>query len=173
MARPLAIAFKYPRDDLTSMRDHLVTYLTFIPISIILLLMITVVVVNWGDDEPSNPVGEIPKVVLDHQNDEVIVTVVYFGNHIYDAIYINYTVGVEKFNVSAHTRYVLDANISAPFFTLNITVLSGPDHYMFNSTVQVEYKSGDVRLLVQEEGQDKASDHSTPYTILAEWRDME
>jgi hypothetical protein len=155
------------------MQDRLVASLITVPITIIILLLMTVVLLSLSDQEPSNPIGSIPKVIFDNTDEETVVTVLAVGGRRYDAIHINYTVGNETHHANATHRYSLDTNISAPSFTLNVTVLLGEDHYMLNCTVVTEVTtSGGVFLWIQEEDDDKATRHHSPYTILAEWRDV-
>jgi hypothetical protein len=155
------------------MRDRLVASLITVPITIIILLLMIVVLLSLGDQEPSNPIGSIPKVIFDHTEDGTVITVMAVGERRYDAIHINYTVGDETHPVNATRRYSLDTNVSALSFTLNVTVDLGDDHYILNCTVVVDVTtSGDTYLWIQEEDDSKATRHRSPYTILAEWRDM-
>ena len=156
-----------------SMQDSILGYVLFVPVAIIVLLILAMVALEYTEQDPRNPIGTIPKVVLDHVENSTLVTVVSVGVHRYDSIHINYTVGEEDFFVNATNRYTLDTNISGQFFTLNITVITENDHYMYNCTVRVAIESPDsVYLWVQVEGDDEAERHRIPYTLLAEWRDM-
>ncbi|MCK4969355.1 MAG: hypothetical protein KAS77_02470 [Thermoplasmata archaeon] len=155
------------------MQDSILGYVLFVPVAIIVLLILAMVALEYTEQDPRNPIGTIPKVVLDHVENSTLVTVVSVGVHRYDSIHINYTVGEEDFFVNATNRYTLDTNISGQFFTLNITVITENDHYMYNCTVRVAIESPDsVYLWVQVEGDDEAERHRIPYTLLAEWRDM-
>ncbi len=155
------------------MNDRLVAPLLTVPVSIIILLLMVVVLLSLADREPSNPVGSIPKVIFDHDDGETLITVTAVGERRYDEIHINYTVGDEKRSVNATRRYSLDTNISATYFVLNVTVLLGDDHYMLNCTVEVEpVPSGNPYLRIQEEDDNSPTRHHSPYTILAEWRDV-
>ncbi len=155
------------------MQDSILGYVLFVPVAIIVLLILAMVALEYTEQDPRNPIGAIPKVVLDHVENSTLVTVVSVGVHRYDSIHINYTVGEEDFFVNATNRYTLDTNISGQFFTLNITVITENDHYMYNCTVRVAIESPDsVYLWVQVEGDDEAERHRIPYTLLAEWRDM-
>jgi hypothetical protein len=159
--------------DLPSMHDSILGYVLFVPVAIIVLLIAAMVVLEYTEQDPHNPIGAIPKVTLDFVDDATLVTVVSVGVHRYDAIHINYSVGDEDFFVNATNRYTLDANISGQLFGLNITVITGEDHYMFNCTVRVALEPPDnVYLWVLEEDEDEAVRHRVPYTLLAEWRDM-
>ena len=155
------------------MQDRLVAALITVPITIIILLLMTVVLLSLSDQEPPNPIGSIPKVIFDNTDGETVVTVMAVGERRYDEIHINYTVGNRTHLVNATHRYSLDANISATAYILNVTVLLGEDHYMLNCTVVVEATpSGTYYLWIQEEDDDEATRHRSPYTILAEWRDV-
>ena len=155
------------------MHDSILGYVLFVPVAIIVLLILAMVALEYTEQDPHNPIGAIPKVILDHVDNSTLVTVVSVGEHRYDSIHINYTVDDEDFFVNATNRYTLDTNISAHLFTLNITVITEDDHYMYNCTVRVAIESPDnVYLWIQVEGDDEAVRHRAPYTLLAEWRDI-
>ncbi len=159
--------------DLPSMQDSTLGYVLFVPVAIIVLLIVAMVALEYIEQDPRNPIGAIPKVVLDYVDNSTLVTVVPVGVHRYDSIHINYTVDDEDFFVNATNRYTLDTNISGQLFTLNITVITEDDHYMYNCTVRVAKEPPDsVYLWVLVEGDDEAERHRIPYTRLAEWRDM-
>jgi hypothetical protein len=156
------------------MYDRMVSYLLLIPVSIIILLLMTMVLLSLADEEPSNPVGSIPKVIFDTAEGETIITITSVGEHRYDEIHLNYSVGEAQTNTSAFKRYSFDINVSVPSFTLNVTVISGKDHYLLNCTVEVDRNpSSNVFFWIKEEDDNKASRHRSPYTILVEWRDLE
>jgi len=158
---------------LPSMHDNIFGYVLFVPVGIMILLIVAMVALEYYEQDPHNPIGAIPKVILDHVDDSTIVTIVSVGEHRYEAIHINYTVDDEDFFVNATDRYTLDANISAQAFTLNITVITKDDHYIYNCTVRVTVGSqGERYLLIQGEDDDEAVRHKVPYRLLAEWRDM-
>ncbi len=148
--------------------------LIFVPVAIIVLLVLAMALLDFLEEEPVNPVGSIPKVILDHHNNETIVTVKAVGEHRYDAIHINYTVGNETHNKSAFDRYVLDTNITETEFLLNITVLRGTDLYIYNCSVQVEtLPQQPTYIWVMEEEQEEHTRHRTPFKTLAEWRELD
>lgn len=156
------------------MQDRMVVYILFVPVSIIILLLMAMVLLDLADEEPSNPIGKIPQIIFDQSGGETIVTVIAVGKHRYDAIHMNYTAENVTHDSSAMDRYTMDVNISAAFFQLNVTVITGDDHYMLNCTVEVEkLQSGTVYLWIQEEDDSDPSRHHLPYTILAEWREIE
>jgi hypothetical protein len=156
------------------MQDRMLVYLLFIPVSIIILLLMTMVLLNLANEEPANPIAKIPQVIFDHAGGETIVTVIAVGKQRYDEIHLNYTVSNETHNSSSINRYTADVNITATFFELNVTVIIGNDHYMLNCTVEVEtLQSGNVYLWIQEEDDSDATRHRIPYTLLAEWREIE
>ena len=156
-----------------SMQDSILGYVLFVPVAIIVLLILAMVALEYTEQDPRNPIGVIPKVVLDHVDNSTLVTIVPVGVHRYDMIHINYTVGDEDFFVNATNRYTLDTNISGQLFTLNITVITEGDHYMYNCTVRVAMEPpASVFLWILSEGDDEAERHRVPYTVLAEWRDM-
>lgn len=158
---------------MTSMQDNILGYVLFVPVAIIVLLIATMVALEYADQEPRNPIGAIPKVILDYVDDSTLVTIVSVGEQRYDAIHINYSVDDEDFFVNATNRYTLDTNISGQLFTLNITVITEEDHYMYNCTVRVVMEPPDnVYLWIVEEDEDEAVRHRIPYTVLAEWRDV-
>ncbi len=159
--------------DWPSMQDSILGYVLFVPVAIIVLLILAMVALEYTEQDPRNPIGAIPKVVLDHVENSTLVTVVSVGVHRYDSIHINYTVGEEDFFVNATNRYTLDTNITGQLFTLNITVITEDDHYVYNCTVRVAIEPPDnVFLWILVEGDDEAERHRIPYTLLAEWRDM-
>jgi hypothetical protein len=152
------------------MQDKVLYLLIAVPVIFIIMILATMMWVSG----PGNPIASIPKVIFDNTDGETIVTVSGVGEKMYDTIFINYTVGNETINVSGSNRYFLDVNVSAESFTLNVTAISGDDHYMLNCTVRVEtVSSNDPYLWIQEEEDNSASRHRSPYTILAEWRDIE
>lgn len=155
------------------MQDRVLAALIFVPVTIIVMLIGVMVVMDYLEQEPRNPVGEIPKVILDHSGNETLVTVKAVGEHKYDSIYINYTVGNRTEVVSAQDRYVLDANVSEPEFVLNITVWAGENQYMYNCTVYLEMRPDEpVYVWIVDEGDTDLSRHRTPYEVLAEWREV-
>lgn len=157
-----------------SAEDRVLALLIGVPVVLIVVLVGTMALLNYLEEQPPNPVGSIPKVVFDHTDGGTLVTVKSVGERRYDAIFINYTVDGETYNSSAIDRYVLDVNVSQIEFMLNITVLLEGDHYMFNCTVEVHFVSAsDVRLWIREEEDDRARLHRLPYTILMEWRDVD
>ena len=156
-----------------SMHDSILGYVLFVPVAIIVLLIVAMVALEYYEQDPRNPIGAIPKVILDYMDDSTLVTVVSVGEHRYDAIHINYTVDNEAFFVNATNRYTLDTNISGEHFNLNITVITEDDHYIYNCTVWVaEESSGEKYFRILEEEDEEAERHKVPYTLLAEWRDM-
>ncbi len=155
------------------MQDRVLAALIFVPVAIIVMLIGTMVLVDYLEQEPRNPVGEIPMVILDHAGNETLVTVMAVGEHRYDAIYVNYTAGNRTEVISAHDRYVLDANVSEPEFVLNVTVWAGENMYMFNCSVFLELLPDEpVYVWIVEEGETDLSRHRTPYKVLAEWREV-
>ena len=159
--------------DLLSMHDNIVGYVLFVPVGIMILLIVAMVALEYYEQDPHNPISAIPKVILDHVDDSTLVTIVSVGEHRYEAIHINYTVDDEDFFVNATDRYTLDVNISHQSFTLNITVITENDHYIYNCTIKVMKGSkGESYLMIQEEGDDTAVRRKVPYRLLAEWRDM-
>jgi len=157
-----------------SREDRVIAAIIAVPVVLIIVLVGTMALLGYLEQRPPNPVGSISKVVLDHVGRETLVTVKSVGEWRYDSIHINYTVGGETHNTSAFNRYVLDANVSGIEFVLNVTVILEEDHYMFNCTVEVQYVSAtDVRLWIQEEGDDSPDLHRLPYTVLMEWRDID
>ena len=156
------------------MNDHVVGYLLFVPVSIIIVLLMAMVLIGLSEEESSNPIDRIPKVVFDYVDGTMVISVMGFGEHRYDAIHINYTADNHSANTSVEHRYAIDAVIPFDDFVLNVTAISGSDTYMLNCTVEVVRRpTGDLRLRIQEEDDNKASDHRFPYTLLAEWRDLE
>jgi len=156
------------------MQDRVLAALIVVPVTIIVMLIGTMVMVDYLEQEPRNPVGEIPKVILDHVGNETLVTVKSVGERRYDAIYINYTIDNRTFVVSAFDRYVLDANVSEPGFKLNVTVWAGENLYIFNCSVYLEKLPDEpVYIWIVDEGETDLSRHRTPYKVLAEWRDVE
>jgi hypothetical protein len=155
------------------MQDRVLGLLIFVPVAIIVLLVLTMALLDFLEEEPINPVGSIPKVILDHHQNDTLVTVKAVGEYRYDAIYINYTVGNETHNLSAIDRYVLDAAITGRDFMLNITVFRGTDQYIFNCSVQVDVLPNEpVYLWIKEEGDGEHTRHRSPYRTLAEWREV-
>ncbi len=155
------------------MQDRVLGMLIFVPVALIVLLLGAMVLLDYLDEDPVNPVGAIPKVIIDHDGNQTLVTVKAVGERKYDAIHINYTVGSETVNNSVINRYVLDATIDADEFILNITVLRGNDHYLYNCSVQVESLPQEpVHLWIMEEGDDEHTSHRTPFKTLAEWREI-
>lgn len=147
--------------------------LVFVPVAIIVLLVLTMALLDYLEEEPNNPVGSIPKVIIDHHENETIVTVKAVGETRYDTININYTVGNETHNLSAHNRYVLDTNITAREFELNITVMRGSDQYIYNCSVEVDAVPNEPTYVwVMEENQSAHSRHRVPFRTLAEWREV-
>ncbi len=156
-----------------SMHDNIFGYVLFVPVAIIVLLIVAMVALEYYEQDPRNPIGAIPKVILDHVDGSTLVTIVSVGEHRYEAIHINYTLDDEAFYVNATNRYTLATNISGDLFTLNITVITEDDHYIYNCTVRVKIESSGERYLeILEEDEDEAKRHGVPYTLLAEWRDM-
>ena len=156
-----------------SMHDSLFGYVLFVPVAIIVLLILAMVALEYTEQDPHNPIGAIPKVIMDYVDDSTLVTVVSVGEHRYDAIHINYTIDDEDFFVNATNRYTLDTNISGELFNLNITVITEDDYYMYNCTVRVAIEPpDDVFFWILEEGDDEAVRHRVPYKLLAEWRDI-
>lgn len=155
------------------MQDRVLGLLIFVPVALIVLLLGAMVLIDYLEEDPVNPVGAIPKVIIDHVGNNTLVTVKAVGERRYDAIHINYTVGTETVTSSVIDRYVLDASIEATEFILNITVLRGDDHYLYNCSVQVENLPQEpVHLWIMEEGDDEHSRHRSPYKTLAEWREI-
>jgi hypothetical protein len=155
------------------MQDRVLASVIFVPVVIIVLLVSTMILLGYVEEEPSNPVSRIPKVIMDHVGNDTLITVKAVGDHRYDEIHINFTSGNDTHSVSAIHRYVLDASIPGAVFMLNITVHSGEDHYFFNASVQVEILSNQpVYLWIKEEDDDEHTRHRSPYKTLAEWRDI-
>jgi len=155
------------------MQDRVIGLLIFIPVAIIVLLVGAMVIIDFLEQDPVNPVGSIPKVIIDNHNNETIVTVKAVGERRYDAIHINYTVGDVTHNSSVFDRYVLDAAINGSEFILNITVLRGNDHYLYNCSIQVEMLPDEpIHFWIKEEGDDEHSRHRSPFKTLAEWREI-
>ena len=155
------------------MQDRVLGLVIFVPVGIIVLLVLSMALIDYIEEDPVNPVGSIPKVILDHQDNETIVTVKAVGERRYDAIHINHTVGNESHNLSVVNRYVLDTTINSSVFVLNITVIRGADHYVYNCSVQVNMNLDDPdRFLVKEEEDDGYSTHRSPFKTIAEWRDV-
>lgn len=147
--------------------------LIFIPVAIIVLLVLAMVLIDYIEEDPVNPVGAIPKVILDHQGNETIITVKAVGDRRYDAIHINYTAGNLSKNLSAYNRYVLDTSLNQTEFLLNITVIRGDDHYFFNCSVLVEIVPHEpVYIWIMEEDELEHTRHRSPYKIIAEWREV-
>jgi hypothetical protein len=155
------------------MQDKVLGMIIFVPVAIIVLLVLAMVLLDYLEEDPVNPVGSIPKVIFDHHGNETIITVKAVGERRYDAIHINYTVDNQTHNLSVTNRYVLDTGIGNDTFIVNITVIRGNDHYIYNCTVKVEEAVGQtVYLLVQEEDDAQFTRHRSPYRTLAEWREM-
>lgn len=155
------------------MRDRVMGLLIFVPVAIIIMLVLTMALMDYLEEDPVNPVGAIPKVIIDHHGNETIVTVKAVGERRYDAIHINYTAGNETHNNSVFQRYVLDTSINYTSFLLNITVLRGNDHYIYNCSVQVEMLPEEpVAFWIMEEEDDEHTRHRSPFKTLAEWRDV-
>lgn len=155
------------------MQDKVLTSLLLVPVAIIVLLISTMVLLEYTDQEPRSSIGSIPKVLFDYVDNATLVTVVSVGDYRYDAIYINYTVGNQTFNNSALGRYAMDANVTATLFTLNVTAVLGTDHYMLNCTVSVDVTSSSPKYIwTTEEDNPNAARHRVPFTLLAEWRDL-
>ncbi len=147
--------------------------LIFIPVAIIVLLVLAMALLDYLEEDPVNPVGAIPKVIMDRHGNETIITVKAVGERRYDAIHINYTDDDGSHNLSAFDRYVLDTAINHSEFILNITVLRGNDHYFYNCSVQVEVVPEEpVYLWVMEEGDQEHTRHRSPFKTLAEWREV-
>ena len=147
--------------------------LVLVPVAIIVILVLAMALIDYMEEDPVNPVGSIPKVILDHHENETIVTVKAVGERRYDAIHINYTAGNVSRNLSAHDRYVLDTSINRTEFVLNITVVLGEDHYFYNCSVQVEALPREpVILWIMEEGAMEHTQHRSPFKTLAEWREV-
>jgi hypothetical protein len=155
------------------MQDKVLGMLIFVPVAIIVLLVLAMALIDFLEQEPVNPVGSIPKVIIDHHENETVVTVKAVGEHRYDAIHINYTVGDGTHNRSAFDRYVLDTSINQTEFVLNITVLRGQDQYIYNCSVQVEALPEEpIYVWVMEEDDVEHSRHRNPFKTLAEWREI-
>ncbi|UCC93892.1 MAG: hypothetical protein JSW25_04280 [Thermoplasmata archaeon] len=155
------------------MQDRVLGMLIFVPVAIIVLLLLAMYLVDFLEEDPVNPVGSIPKIIMDHEGNETIVTVKAVGERRYDAMHINYTAGNETQNLSAFNRYVLDAGINHTIFVLNITVIRGNDHYLYNCSVSVELVEGEpVYFWIQEEGDEISERHRSPFKTLAEWREI-
>lgn len=147
--------------------------LIFVPVAIIVILVLAMALIEYMEEDPVNPVGSIPKVILDHHENETIVTVKAVGESRYDAIHINYTAGNRSENLSAIDRYVLDTSIDRTEFILNITVLMGGDHYFYNCSVQVEALPKEpASFWIMEEGAIEHTQHRSPFKTLAEWREV-
>jgi hypothetical protein len=145
----------------------------FVPVAIIVLLVVAMVLIDYLEEDPVNPVGSIPKIIFDHDGNETVITVKAVGERRYDAIHINYTAGNLTQNLSAFQRYVLDTGINQSVFLLNITVVRGNDHYLFNGSVQVEIVEGEpVYFWIMEEDDNQHDRHRSPYKTLAEWREI-
>jgi hypothetical protein len=156
------------------MQDRVLGLVIFVPVALIVLLVLAMALIDYIDEDPVNPVGSIPKVILDHQDNETIVTVKAVGERRYDAIHINHTVGDEVHNLSVANRYVLDTTINSSVFVLNVTVIRGTDHYFFNCSVQVNLNPDDPdRFLIREEEDDEFSTHRSPFKTIAEWREVD
>ena len=158
---------------MTPMQDKVLGFLIIVPVAIIVLLVLAMVLLDYLDEDPVNPVGAIPKVIFDHHGNETIITVKAVGERRYDAIHINYTVGNEIHSSSVFNRYVLDAAINVSTFYLNITVIRGEDHYFYNGSIIVDNLPDEaVYFRIQEEDDDEHDRHRSPYKTLAEWRDI-
>ena len=158
---------------MSPMQDRVLGLLIFTPVAIIVLLVGSMVLIDYLEEDPVNPVGSIPKVIIDHIGNETLVTVKAVGERRYDAIHINFTVGDMTYNNSVEDRYVLDATTNGTAFLLNITVLRGNDHYLYNCSVQVEMLPQEpVHFYIMEEGDDEHSSHRSPFKTLAEWREI-
>jgi hypothetical protein len=139
----------------------------------VLALTMGLVVVAAGclTDNPQSQLSRIPKVIIDRVENATLVTVMALGEVRYDLICLNYTAGGELHNSCARHRYVMDALVTNETFTLNVTVQDRTDVYMFNASVRVDLTDlDDTRFWVQEEDATKERDHSSPYTIVMEWR---
>lgn len=158
---------------MTPMQDKILGLLIFVPVAIIVLLVLSMVLLDYLEEDPVNPVGAIPKVIFDHHGNETIITVKAVGERRYDAIHINFTAGNETHSSSAFNRYVLDASINVSQFLLNITVIRGEDHYMYNGSIVVDTPPEEpVYFWIQEEGDDEHSRHRSPHKTLAERREI-
>jgi hypothetical protein len=155
------------------MHDRVLGLVIFVPVAIIVLLILSMALIDYIEEDPVNPVGSIPKVILDHHDNETIVTVKAVGERRYDAIHINHTVANESHNLSVFNRYVLDTTINSSVFVLNITVIRGTDHYLYNCSVQVNMNPNDPdRFLIREEEDEVYSPHRSPFKTIAEWREV-
>jgi hypothetical protein len=145
----------------------------FVPVALIVLLVMAMVLLDYLEEDPVNPVGSIPKVTIDHYGNETIITVKAVGERRYDAIHINYTADNQTHNKSAFDRYVLDAAVNQTTFLINITVIRGDDHYLFNCSVEIETEDNQPDYIwIMEEGDDSHTRHRSPYKTLAEWREI-
>jgi hypothetical protein len=156
------------------MEDRVLALLVGVPILLIVLILGTMVFFTSDNGGPSNPIGAIPKVILDHVDGETVVTVMGVGKQRYDDIWINYSVGNRTFNLTGSNKYALDTNISAPTFVLNVTVLKDGDHYIYNCSVTVQAIPPEQTVLwITEEDEEVPDRNRSPFTALAEWRDIE
>ncbi len=136
-----------------------------------LAIVLSALLAGCLTDGSESPISRIPKVILDRTYNATLVTVLALGTVRYDNICLNYTVDGVRHDLCAQQRYVMDAVVANMTFTLNITVIDRQDVYMLNATVRVDLTDPkDAVFWVQEEGQAKAHDHASPYSMVAEWR---
>ena len=155
------------------MHDRVLASMIVVPVTIVVLLVLSMVLIDYWYEESPNPLDVLPKVIFDHVQNETLVTVMGVGEQRYDAIHINYTVGNATHNLSAVDRYSLDTNISEASFVLNVTAVLRGDHYMLNCTIEVDISDVEhTYFWIQEEEDSSPARHRSPFTILAEWRDM-
>ena len=154
------------------MHDRVLASLIFVPVAIIVLLILAMIAVDIYRESP-NPLEKIPKVIMDFVDNETVVSVIAVGEVRYDEIHINYTVEDHTFTSSVYKRYSLDVGIAQRHFTVNVTAKEGSDVYMFNATVGVDLSNPSHPYFdVREEGDSGSSRHRSPYTTLAQWRDL-
>jgi hypothetical protein len=155
------------------MHDRVLASMIVVPVTIVVLLVLSMVLLDYWYEESPNPLDVLPKVIIDRVDNATLVTVMGVGQQRYDAIHINYTVGNTTTNVSAPHRYSMDVNVSGANFVLNVTAILKGDHYMLNCTVEVDLTDIEhTYFWIQEEEDATPARHRSPYTILAEWRDM-
>jgi len=142
--------------------------------SVLAVAMIIVVALFAGclGDTSQPSITRIPKVIMDHVDNQTVITVMALGEHRYDRIYVNHTTHEGSFNNSSVHRYAMVVPIKDASFTLNVTVLDKRDVYMLNCTVRLDLANPERPVFwVREERQTKESDHDSPYTVVLEWRE--
>lgn len=158
---------------MNDMQDRVLASMIVVPVTIVILLVLSMVLIDYWYEESPNPLDVLPKVIFDRVDNATLVTVLGVGGQRYDAIHINYTVGNATHNLSATHRYSLDVNVSENLFMLNVTAILKGDHYMLNCTVEVDLAEPEhTYFWIQEEQDSNPARHRSPFTILAEWRDL-